>query len=422
MALSAPTRLGPYEILGLVGAGGMGDVYRARDPRLGRDVAVKVLPGEVAGDPERLQRFEREARAVAALNHPNILTVHDVGMDPAAAGTPYVVTELLEGETLAERLRKGALSLREAIETAVQVAQGLAAAHAKTIAHRDLKPANVFLTTDGRVKILDFGLARWEGLGPEEATASVATDPGTRLGTVGYMSPEQVRGGRGDHRSDIFSLGVVLYEMLTGRRAFARPSAVETLNAILNEDPPELSGLGTTIPVAVDRLVRRCVEKRPEVRFQSAHDVALALEVASATGGGLAACSQEHPRHAGRAAGGEGEVRLAGHGTRGRGQTPIPTPLGGVGGGRLSDPGHSRGSDAVAAATTRARAAPRPGHVDPAGRRGQLLARRQPVRLRLDRRSGGQLGHLAEDRRGGGGPASHDRPRVRCPRGGRGDA
>jgi len=289
MTLAAGTKLGPHEIVAPLGAGGMGEVYRARDTRLGRDVAVKVLPGEVAGDPERLQRFEREARAVAALNHPNILTVHDVGTDPAANGMPYVVTELLEGQTLAERLRKGGLPLREAVETAVQVAQGLAAAHEKTIAHRDLKPSNVFLTTDGRVKILDFGLARWEGLGPEEATASVATDPGTRLGTAGYMSPEQVRGGRGDHRSDIFSLGVVFYEMLAGRRAFARASVVETLNAILNEEPPELLGLRTAIPVAVDRLIRRCLEKRPEVRFQSAHDVALALEVASAPGSGVVA-------------------------------------------------------------------------------------------------------------------------------------
>ena len=286
MTLAAGTELGPYEIVAPVGAGGMGEVYRTHDTRLGRDVAVKVIPEELAVHEDRLRRFEQEARATAALSHPNILAVFDVGVE---GEVHYIVEELLEGQTLAERLRKGPLSLREAIETAVQVARGLAAAHAKTIAHRDLKPANVFLTTDGRVKILDFGLARWEGLGPEEATASAVTDPGTRLGTVGYMSPEQVRGGRGDHRSDIFSLGVVLYEMLAGRRAFARESAVETLNAILNEEPPELSGLRTTIPVAVDRLIRRCLEKRPEVRFQSAHDVALALEVASATGGGLAA-------------------------------------------------------------------------------------------------------------------------------------
>jgi WD40 repeat protein len=277
----AGTRLGPYEILGLVGSGGMGEVYRARDPRLGREVAVKVLPESLATDPDRLRRFEREARAVAALNHPNILTVHDVGthraaVDSSAAATPYVVTELLEGETLGERLRKGALSLREAVEKAVHVARGLAAAHAKTIAHRDLKPANVFLTTDGRVKILDFGLARWEGLRPEETTASGATEPGTALGTVGYMSPEQVRGGRGDHRSDIFSFGVLLYEMVSGRHPFRRTTGVETQAAILRQEPLALSGLG--LPEALERVMLRCLEKRPEDRFHSAHDLALALQ------------------------------------------------------------------------------------------------------------------------------------------------
>jgi WD40 repeat protein len=273
MPLAVGMRLGPYEILGLVGSGGMGEVYRARDPRLGREVALKVLPEGLTSNPDRLRRFEREARAVAALNHPNILTVHDVGGD---AGRPFVVTELLEGETLGERLRKGALSLREAVETAVHIAQGVAAAHAKTIAHRDLKPANVFLTTDGRVKILDFGLARWEGLGPEETTASVATDPGTRLGTVGYMSPEQVRGGRGDHRSDIFSFGVLLYEMVSGRHPFRRTTGVETQAAILREEPLALSGLG--LPEALERVMLRCLEKRPEDRFHSAHDLALALQ------------------------------------------------------------------------------------------------------------------------------------------------
>ncbi len=273
MPLSAGTRLGPYEILDLVGAGGMGEVYRARDPRLGRDVAVKVLPDDIAGDRDRLRRFEREARSVAALSHPNVVVVYDVGTD---AGRPYVVTELLEGETLGERLRKGALPLREAVETAVHVAEGLAAAHAKTIAHRDLKPANVFLTADGRVKILDFGLARWEGLNPEETTASAATDPGTCLGTVGYMSPEQVRGGRGDHRSDVFSFGVLLYEMVSGRHPFRRKTGVETQTAILREEPLALNGLG--LPEALERVVLRCLEKRPEDRFHSAHDLALALQ------------------------------------------------------------------------------------------------------------------------------------------------
>ena len=291
MPLSAGTRLGPYEILDLVGAGGMGEVYRAheildlvgaggmgevyraRDPRLGRDVAVKVLPDDIAGDRDRLRRFEREARAVAALSHPNVVVVHDVGTD---GGRPYVVTELLEGETLGERLRKGALPLREAVETAVHVAHGLAAAHAKTIAHRDLKPANVFLTTDGRVKILDFGLARWEGLNPEETTASAVTGQGTCLGTVGYMSPEQVRGGRGDHRSDVFSFGVLLYEMVSGRHPFRRKTGVETQTAILREEPLALNGLG--LPEALERVVLRCLEKRPEDRFHSAHDLALALQ------------------------------------------------------------------------------------------------------------------------------------------------
>ncbi len=273
MSLLSGTRLGPYEILDLVGAGGMGEVYRARDPRLGRDVAVKVLPDDITGDRDRLRRFEREARAVAALSHPNVVVVHDVGTD---GGRPYVVTELLEGETLGERLRKGSLPLREAVETAVHVAHGLAAAHAKTIAHRDLKPANVFLTTDGRVKILDFGLARWEGLNPEETTASAVTDPGTCLGTVGYMSPEQVRGGRGDHRSDVFSFGVLLYEMVSGRHPFRRKTGVETQTAILREEPLALYGLG--LPEALERVVLRCLEKRPEDRFHSAHDLALALQ------------------------------------------------------------------------------------------------------------------------------------------------
>ncbi len=273
MPLAAGVRLGPYEILGLVGSGGMGEVYRARDPRLGREVAVKVLPESLTSDPDRLRRFEREARAVAALNHPNILTVYDVGTD---AGRPYVVTELLEGETLGERLRKSALPLREAVETAVHVAHGLAAAHAKTIAHRDLKPANVFLTADGRVKILDFGLARWDGLSPEETTASGAREPGTALGTVGYMSPEQVRGGRGDHRSDIFSFGVLLYEMVSRRHPFRRTTGVETQAAILREEPLALSGLG--LPEALERVMLRCLEKRPEDRFHSAHDLSLALQ------------------------------------------------------------------------------------------------------------------------------------------------
>ncbi|MDQ2979699.1 MAG: serine/threonine protein kinase, partial [Acidobacteriota bacterium] len=243
MSLAPGSRLGPYEIVSPLGAGGMGEVYRARDTRLGREVAVKVLPPGFSGDADRLLRFEREARAASALNHPNILTVHDVGTQD---GAPYVVSELLEGETLRERLSSGALTSRRAVDYATQIARGLAAAHEKGIVHRDLKPENLFVTKDGRVKILDFGLAkltRPEMGGPatKAPTQTAGTEPGVILGTVGYMSPEQVRGEAADQISDIFSLGAVLYEMLTGRRAFRGASAIETLNAILKEEPAEVS-------------------------------------------------------------------------------------------------------------------------------------------------------------------------------------
>ena len=283
----AGTQVGPYEIVAPIGAGGMGRVYRARDPRLGRDVAIKVLPGDFSSDPERLERFALEARAVAALNHPNILAVHDVG---EYAGAPYIVSELLEGETLRRRLdgvqsgptgeRRG-LPVRLAVNYGVQIALGLAAAHERGIVHRDLKPENLFVSADDRVKILDFGLARRAGptTAADGATASVGwTDPGVVLGTMGYMSPEQVRGHVADHRSDIFSLGAVLYEMLTGVRAFRGESGADTMTAILAEDPPALTSAASHIPPGLSRIVERCLEKRREARFQSAQDLAFALE------------------------------------------------------------------------------------------------------------------------------------------------
>ncbi|HEY3078528.1 MAG TPA: protein kinase [Chloroflexota bacterium] len=272
MTLAPGSSLGPYEIVAPLGAGGMGEVYRARDTRIGRGVAVKVLSGAFAADPDRLRRFEDEVRAAGSLNHPNVVTVFDVGTQD---GSPYIVSELLDGQTLRERLSGGALPVRKAVDHAVQIAEGLAAAHAKGIVHRDLKPENVFITREGRVKILDFGLAKSAVAGSEadSATLSRHTDPGTVLGTVGYMSPEQVRARPADHRSDIFSFGAVLYEMLSGRRAFRGDTAADTMSAILREDPPELSA----IPPALDRIVRRCLEKSPEERFESARDLAFDL-------------------------------------------------------------------------------------------------------------------------------------------------
>ena len=276
MPLSTGARFGQYEIGSSIGAGGMGEVYRARDTKLNRDVAIKVLPELFASDTDRLARFEREAQAVAALSHPNILAIHDFG---TAGGVSYAVMELLEGETLRARLTAGPLSPRKAAEYASQIARGLAAAHEKGIIHRDLKPENVFVTTDGHVKILDFGLARHAvPAGGGDRTMTVGTDPGMVMGTVGYMSPEQVRGDAVDHRSDIFSFGAVLYEMLTGRRAFSRDTAAETMTAILRDDPPELVETGRSIPPALDRLVRHCLEKRSEDRFQSARDLAFDLQ------------------------------------------------------------------------------------------------------------------------------------------------
>jgi len=287
MTLVSGTRLGPYEIIAPVGAGGMGEVYRARDTRLGRDVAIKVLPSSYAENKERLQRFEQEACAAGALNHPNILSVHDIGTHN---GSPYLVSELLEGETLRDRLNGGVLSSRKALDYARQIAHGLAAAHEKGILHRDLKPDNLFIIKDERVKILDFGLAKLTGAADVQAqtdipTRRVDTDPGVVMGTVGYMSPEQLRGKGVDHRSDIFSFGAILYEMLSGRRAFHGESAVETMSAILKEDPPDLSETNRTIAPALERVVHHCLEKNPEARFHSASDLAFALEaLSSATG------------------------------------------------------------------------------------------------------------------------------------------
>jgi Tol biopolymer transport system component len=279
MALTSGTRLSQYEILSPLGAGSMGEVYRARDTRLDRDVAIKVLPELVSSSPERLQRFEVEAKAAAALNHPNILAVYQMG---TYAGVPYLVSELLEGKTLAESLRRGPLPLRKAIDYGVQIAHGLAAAHEKGIVHRDLKPDNLFVTKDGRVKILDFGLAKVTA--PKDATASAAptlTLPGVAIGTVGYMSPEQVRGLETDHRTDIFALGAILYEMVMGRGTFERPTSADTMSAILNEEPAPISELAPETPLGLQRVVRRCLEKNPEQRFQSASDLAFALEALS---------------------------------------------------------------------------------------------------------------------------------------------
>src|SRR5262245_6619003 len=292
MALVAGTKLGPYELLAPLGAGGMSEVYRARDMRLGRDVAVKVLPSSFSSDAERLHRFQQEACAAGALNHPNILSIYDTG---AHDGSPYVVSELLEGQTLRQRMSGTTVPQRKAVDYALQMAHGLAAAHEKGIVHRDLKPENLFLTSDGRLKILDFGLAKLTGAGNGNVsqtsipTRRVDTDPGKVMGTVGYMSPEQVKGRPVDHRSDIFSLGAILYEMLSGRRAFHGESAAETMSAILKEDPPDLSETNQRISPALERLVNHCLEKNPEERFHSASDLAFAIEALS---GGVSSSGQ----------------------------------------------------------------------------------------------------------------------------------
>jgi eukaryotic-like serine/threonine-protein kinase len=281
MTLPAGCHLGPYEILAPLGAGGMGEVYRAKDPRLGREVAIKVLPASFSQDVERLRRFEHEAKAAGMLNHPNITAVYDVGTHE---GAPYVVSELLEGETLRSRLAAGPLGVRKALAYAIQIAHGLAAAHEKGIIHRDLKPENLFVSRDGRIKILDFGLAKLSHPEPaaapltEVATLTARTEPGVVMGTIVYMSPEQVRGAPLDARSDIFSFGTVLYEMLSGRRPFQGDSAADTMSAILTREPPGLSSTGESVPPGLERLVRHCLEKNPEERFHSAGDLAFDLE------------------------------------------------------------------------------------------------------------------------------------------------
>ncbi len=322
MALTPGTKLGPYGILAPLGAGGMGEVYRARDTRLGRDVALKILPESFARDADRLRRFEQEARAVAALNHPNILAVFDIGQyntghqsedqhsetlrqdgphgEGQHSGSPFLVSELLEGESLRAVLDRGALPQRKTIEYGVQIAHGLAAAHDKGIVHRDLKPENIFVTKDGRIKILDFGLAKLAqkaGADPDEPTlTSSNTAAGVVMGTASYMAPEQVRGEPADPRTDIFAFGAVLYEMLSGVRAFRRDTPAETMTAVLKDDPPELSDPVRLVSPALERIVRRCLEKNPEQRFQSARDLSFALSALSGTEASNIARASAAPR------------------------------------------------------------------------------------------------------------------------------
>src|SRR5262244_1566009 len=301
MTLTTGTQLDRYEIRSQIGAGGMGEVYRAYDPKINREVAIKVLPAVFSDDKERLARFEQEAQAVGALNHPNILVIHHIDTHE---GTPYIVSELLEGETLRERMGGVALPQRKAMDYALQTAHGLAAAHEKGIVHRDLKPENLFITKDGRVKILDFGLAKLTPAAVETQsqtevpTRRVNTEPGKAMGTIGYMSPEQLRGRPADHRSDIFSFGAILYEMLSGKRAFRGESPADTTSAILREDPRELSETNKTISPALERVVQHCLEKNPEERFHSARDLAFAIQALS----GSAAVSGQTPAMAAQVA------------------------------------------------------------------------------------------------------------------------
>ena len=348
-------RLGPYEVLGPIGAGGMGEVYRARDTRLGREVAIKVLPAERLSDPHRRARFVQEARAASALNHPHIVTIHEI---ESAEGVDFIVMELVPGETLAHRLRHGALPVDEALRIAIPLADALATAHAAGIVHRDLKPGNVMVTPDGVVKVLDFGLAKLvheDTAGSDERTATAPPDavplsrPGAVTGTVGYMSPEQASGGNVDARSDIFSFGTVLYEMVTGRRAFAGTSSADTLAAVVRDQPKPPSELVPDVPKELERIILHCLRKEPGRRFQHMVDVKVELQE----------LKEESDSQASAPAGAAAR------------EAPIPTPPDGVGRGRPPDPGHGRGPDAVAAATARSSAANGcPAHVDAAGRRG----------------------------------------------------
>jgi serine/threonine protein kinase/tetratricopeptide (TPR) repeat protein len=285
MSLLPGSKIGPYEVLSLLGEGGMGQVFRGRDPRLGRDIAIKVLPRDSASDAQAIARFEREARAIASLSHPNIVAVHDFGEQD---GTFYVITELLEGETLRARMKSSPLSWRKSVEIGAEIAEGLAAAHARSIVHRDLKPENVFMTAEGRVKILDFGLAQTDPLmqNREEALITTTkwfqTEPGTVIGTLGYMSPEQLRGEVVDATADLFSLGVMLFEMITTKKPFERTSGAATIAAILNDDIPR-DDLAGTVPAELQRIIETCVEKNPQARFQSARDLSLTLRAISSS-------------------------------------------------------------------------------------------------------------------------------------------
>src|SRR5215475_6282814 len=287
-SLAPNTAIAHYRLLSPLGAGGMGEVYLAEDTKLGRKVALKLLPAEFTRDAGRVRRFEQEARAASALNHPNILTIFEIG---EANEAHYIATEFIDGQTLRERLNGDWLAPHAALDIAAQIAAALTAAHEAGIVHRDIKPENVMQRRDGIVKVLDFGLAKLIEHRPATVDSQAPTiakehtDPGTVLGTVGYMSPEQVRGQEADHRADIFSFGVILYEMLSGRRAFGGESAIEVMNAILKEDPPELAAMNHRVPQGLERLIRRCLEKQPERRFHSAHDLGYALEALSISSG-----------------------------------------------------------------------------------------------------------------------------------------